>query len=135
MRDKAFYIIIFMYFASFGMLAGQYLFADPFGYQITNFEGATIKNEILGFLNVTNVNTITGDIADAQSQSNSTLDAVENSFNLGLNIGFLGLQILTGTVIFNILYIFGIPAIFIAGMVVIYAFLLVDAIIARIRGI
>ena len=135
MRDKAFYIIIFMYFASFGMLAGQYLFADPFGYQITNFEGATIKDEILGFLNVTNVNTITGDIADAQSQSNSTLDAVENSFNLGLNIGFLGLQILTGTVIFNILYIFGIPAIFIAGMVVIYAFLLVDAIIARIRGI
>jgi hypothetical protein len=135
MRDKAFYIIIFMYFASFGMLAGQYLFADPFGYQITNFEGVTIKDEIFGFLNVTNVNTITGDIADAQSQSNSTLDAVENSFNLGLNIGFLGLQILTGTVIFNILYIFGIPAIFIAGMVVIYAFLLVDAIIARIRGI
>ena len=135
MRDKAFYIIIFMYFASFGMLAGQYLFADPFGYQITNFEGATIKDEIFGFLNVTTVNTITGDIADAQSQSNSTLDAVENSFNLGLNIGFLGLQILTGTVIFNILYIFGIPAIFIAGMVVIYAFLLVDAIIARIRGI
>jgi hypothetical protein len=135
MRDKAFYIIIFMYFASFGMLAGQYLFADPFGYEITNFEGVTIKDEILGFMNVTNVNTITGDIADAQSQSNSTLDAVENSFNLGLNIGFLGVQILTGTVIFNILYIFGIPAIFIAGMVVIYAFLLVDAIIARIRGI
>lgn len=134
MRDKAFYIIIFMYFASFGMLAGQYLFADPFGYSLTNFEGVAIKNEVLGIINVTNVNTITGEIADAQSQSNSTLDAVENAFNIGLNIGFLGLQILTGTYILNILYLFGIPAIFIAGMVVIYAFLLVDAIIARIRG-
>ena len=135
MRDKAFYIIIFMYFASFGMLAGQYLFADPFGYEITNFEGVAIKNEVLSIINVTNVNQITGEIADAQSQSNSTLDAVENAFNLGLNIGFLALQILTGTYILNIMYLFGIPAIFIAGMVVIYAFLLVDAIIARIRGI
>lgn len=117
------------------LLAGQYLFADPFGREVTNFNGVTIKDEVLGFLNMSSVNEITSEVADAESLSNSTLDAVEDAFNVGIQIGFLGLQIMTGTFIFNLLYLLGIPAIVIAGMVVIYAFLLVDAIIARIRGI
>ena len=135
MIEKSLYIIIFMYISSFCLLGVQYVMADIFGLTLKNGEGIEIKSNVLAAINQNTLNQITGDIASVNSTYNSTLDAVENSFAIGISIAFDLLTLLTGTYIFNVLYLLGIPPIFIAGMIVIYAFLLGRAIIAYVRGV
>ena len=135
MIEKSLYIIIFMYISSFCLLGVQYVMADIFGLTLKNGEGVEIKSNVLAAINQNTLNQITGDIASVNSTYNSTLDAVENSFAIGISIAFDLLTLLTGTYIFNVLYLLGVPPIFIAGMIVIYAFLLGRAIIAYVRGV
>lgn len=135
MIEKSLYIIIFMYISSFCLLGVQYVMADIFGLTLKNNEGVEIKSNVLAAINQNTLNQITGDIASVNSTYNSTLDAVENSFAIGISIAFDLLTLLTGTYIFNVLYLLGVPPIFIAGMIVIYAFLLGRAIIAYVRGV
>lgn len=135
MIEKSLYIIIFMYISSFCLLGVQYVMADIFGLTLKNGEGVEIKSNVLAAINQNTLNQITGGIASVNSTYNSTLDAVENSFAIGISIAFDLLTLLTGTYIFNVLFVLGVPAIFIAGMIVVYAFLLGRAIIAYVRGV
>lgn len=135
MIEKSLYIIIFMYAASFSILGIQYVLADAFNFTLKNSEGVELKSSILDFINQDTLNQVTGEIATVNSTYNSTLDAVENSFNIGINIAFDLLTLLTGTYIFNVLWLLGVPPIFIAGMIILYALLLGRAIIAYVRGV
>lgn len=135
MIEKSLYVIIFMYAASFSILGIQYVLGDAFNFSLKNAEGVEIKSSILAFINQDTLNQVTGDIATVNSTYNSTLDAVENSFSIGINIAFDLLTLLTGTYIFNVLYLLGVPPIFIAGMIILYALLLGRAIIAYVRGV
>ena len=124
-----------MYAASFSILGIQYVLADAFNFTLKNSEGVELKSSILDFINQDTLNQVTGEIATVNSTYNSTLDAVENSFNIGINIAFDLLTLLTGTYIFNVLWLLGVPPIFIAGMIILYALLLGRAIIAYVRGV
>ena len=135
MIEKALIVIIFMYSVSFSLLAGQFVVGDIYGVTLTNYAGTPIKSAVLDFVNQDTLNTVTEAIADVNSTRNTTLDAVTQSFELGLTIGFELLTLLTGTYIFNFLYLMGVPAIMIAGMVLIYVILLGRAIIAYLRGV
>lgn len=130
-------ILLFMYAVSFSLLAGQYFIGDVLGLTLTSWDGVEIKSAILQFLDQDAINEVTSNIANINTTRNSTLDAVTQSFELGLNIGFELLTLLTGTYMFNLLYlILGADSgIFIAGLVAMYAILLGRAIIAYLRGV
>ena len=135
MIEKSLIVILFMYTVSFSLLTGQFVLGDIYGVTLTSWNGTPIKSDILSFINQDSLNDITLAIADVNSTRNNTLDAVTQSFELGLTIGFELLTLLTGTYIFNFLLLMGVPSIMIAGMVIIYVILLGRAIIAYLRGV
>ena len=137
MIEKALMILIFMYCVSFSLLAGQYYIADVLGLTLTSWQGTPIRSAILTYLHQDTLNTVTTNIANVNTTRNSTLDAVTQSFELGLNIGFELLTLLTGTYMFNLLYLLlGTDSIlFIAGLIAVYVILLGRAIIAYLRGV
>lgn len=130
-------ILIFMYCVSFSLLGGQYFIGDVLGITIKNWQGTEIRSAVLDFIKQQKINQVTKAIADVNNTRNTTLDAVTQSFELGLTIGFEILTLLTGTYIFNLLYLMiGTGSeIFIAGLVAVYAILLGRAIIAYLRGV
>lgn len=135
MIEKPLMIIIFMYAVSFSLLTGQYVLGDVFGITLVNYQGTEIRSAILDSIKQDTLNEVTSNIANVNSTRNMTLDAVAQSFDIGLRIGFELLTILTGTYLFNVLYLLGVPPIMIAGFVVIYAIMVGRAIIAYVRGV
>ena len=135
MIEKPLIIIIFMYATGFSLVGVQYIYADVLGIELRNADGVPLRSSIIDILDMDEVNSVTANIANATDAENSTLDAIENAFQLGYNVGKDLLLLLTGTYIFNILYFMGVPAIFIVPMVVIYVFMLGRTLIAYIRGV
>lgn len=130
MIEKSLIIIIFMYAASFGMLGSQYILGDVFNITMTNFEGEPIQSDLLTAINEDTLNTVTGNLA---SLNNTELESNPITGAAGLVVDILTL--LTGTYIFNMLSLIGIPDIIIAGMVIIYALMLFRTLIAYLRGV
>lgn len=134
MIEKALFIIIVMYGASFGVLVAQYIWADVVGITLTSFSGVPIKSAVLEFINTGTINSISSDIINANSTTNSTIVGIERAFTVGYKVGWDIVTLLTGTYIFNFLYMMGVPVLLIAGMVVIYVLLLARAITSYIRN-
>lgn len=129
MIEKALIIIIFMYATSFALLGGQYLLS-PFGVELTNLEGVPISSSILTIVQTDNLASVTNQlnlINGTQAEADPVTVAA------GLVVDILGL--LTGSYVFNLLFLIGVPPIFIYGMIVIYAIILFRALIAYLRGI
>ena len=135
MIEKSLFIILFMYFLSFGFLGMQYVIGDVFHITMTNFEGVPMQPALLSIVDQDALNDVTTNIANATDAENSTLDAITNAFQLGYNVGKDLVLLMTGTYIFNVLYLLGVPAIIIVGMVIIYVLLLGRTLIAYIRGV
>ena len=129
MIEKALIAIVFMYAVSFSLLGGQFVM-DSFGITMTNTNGVEIRSSLLGIVDTDNLNTVTGQLTGV----NGT-EAGEDPFGVAAVLTVELLQLMTGTYIFNILFLFGVPAIFVYGMVVLYALLLFRALIAYLRGI
>lgn len=135
MIEKPLFIIICVYLVSFSTLAGQYLVGDVLGITITNGDGVEIKSNLLVIMDIDNLNAITAEIANSQSQTNSTLAPIENAFNIGMYVAWDLLMLLTGTYIFNFLLLMGVPSIIIVGMMAVYFILVARTIIAYVRGV
>jgi len=138
MIDKPFYIIIAAYSFSFGLLGAQFM-ADSYGIVLTAPDGTVIKNALLEYINEDQINTFSSNVT---ASNNGTGDGSSSFGAWGLqpiieaaNIATFLFYLMTGTLIFNFLYLFGVPAIFIIPIVVIYFILLARAIIALIRGV
>lgn len=132
--DKFIVIMIFMYAASFSMLSVQYMLADVFGITMTAPDGTPIRNPIITMIHTDTLNTITSNIVGANSTQGNLVTGIERAFAIGFYLGLEIFQLATGTYIFNILYLFGVPPIVIAGLVVLFVIILGVEIIARIRG-
>lgn len=135
MIEKPLMILLFMYSVNFSLLAGQYVVGDVYDVTLRSTDGTEIRSSILEYLNTGTLNTVTGEIAQVNNTRNSTLDAVTDSFEIGITIAFEILTLLTGTYIFNLLYLLGVPPIFLAGLIAMYAIMLGRAIIAYVRGV
>ncbi len=131
MIEKSLYVIIFMYIASFGFLGAQYVFADIFGVQIKNFDGVPLEDEILDISDFAAFNTALVNI----TSTNFTLADTADAFIAAGEIAALLFLILTGTYIFNLLFLFGVPAIFVAGFVGVYVIFVARSMLAYIRGV
>ena len=130
MIDKPFYIIIAAYSFSFGLLGAQFM-ADSYGITLTAPDGTVIKNALLEYINEDQINTFSSNVTASNNGSSWGLEPIIQAGNIATFLFYL----LTGTLIFNFLYLFGVPAIFIIPIVVIYFILLARAIIALIRGV
>lgn len=124
-----------MYSVSFSVLAGQFIIGDVFGVTLRNYNGDEIRSTLLEVIKTDTINSVTLEIANANNTRDDTLSALENAYQVGIKVGFDLVTLLTGTYIFNLLWLLGVPPIIIAGMVVIYALLMGRALIAYIRGV
>ena len=130
MKHKAIIIILFMYSLSFSMLSVQYMYADVLGTDIKNFEGVVMKSEVLEYVDTGAINTATSNIVGTNSTS-----VVNNPVSAAAGIAWEIIQLMSGTYIFNLLVLFGIPEIMVAGMTILYVILLAFTIVSYIRGI
>ena len=112
------------------MLGAQFL-ADSYGIVLTAPDGTIIKNALLEYIQTDTLNTFATNVTASNNGSSWGLEPIIQAGNIATFIFYL----LTGTYIFNILYLFGVPGIFIVPIVIIYFVLLGRAIIALIRGI
>jgi len=135
--EKALIIIIVMYAISFSALGWQFLMGNIFvGYEIKAYDGTVIRSAVLDWINETYLNTVSTNIITANFTQNTTAyDRVIDSTIAAAYVGWELVQLMTGTYIFNLLFVLGVPPIFIAGMVILYVFLLGRTIIGYIRGI
>ena len=130
MIEKPLIIMITMYALSFGLLSMQFMVGDVLGMDITSGDGTSIRPQILTDTNVAQLNNSTSTIV-GQSQNTVT----NNPILAAATIAWELFMLLTGTYIFSLLSLFGVPSIFIAGMVILYVLMLSRSIIGYLRGI
>jgi hypothetical protein len=132
MIDKTLFIIICMYTFSFSLLGAQYM-ADAYGVTITAPDGTPIRATLLDVTDTTTVNTLTTNATCVTPDCNT--EFILEPIIVGAKLAWNFFQILTGTLIFNILFLFGVPEIFIGGIAIVYSFLMINTVIAKIRGV
>lgn len=130
MIEKALIVIIFMYSVSFSLVGVQFLFGDILGREITTFQGVAIANSTLQITNQTSLNTITSNVTSTDPGT-----ITSDPITAAAQIAYQMFLILTGTYVFNLLGLVGVPQPFIVGMVFIYVILMVRAIIGYLRGV
>ena len=112
------------------MLSVQYMYADVLGTDIKNFEGVVMKSEVLEYVDTGAINTATSNIVGTNSTT-----VVNNPVTAAAGIAWEIIQLMSGTYIFGVLVLFGVPSIIVAGMTILYVILLAFTIVSYIRGI
>lgn len=136
MIEKALVIIIFMYAVSFSVYGAQYVLGDVFGVTLVSYQGTVLKPYITTFLNEDQINTVTSNIVTSNYTANSTaFDKIETFSVAAAYVAWELVSLLSGTYIFNFIYLMGVPQIFVVPVVVLYLILLARAIIGYIRGV
>ena len=130
MIEKPLVIILTMYALSFGLLSMQFMVGDVLDMEITTIDGTPIGPQILTYTDMVQLNNSTSTIV-GQSETTVTTDPILAAATIAWELFML----LTGTYIFSLLAMFGVPPIFIAGMVIIYVLMLSRTIIGYLRGI
>jgi hypothetical protein len=92
--------------------------------------GQPIKSNLLSIVNINSINT-----SEQNITSTSRASVVNNPITAAAGIAWELILLISGTYVFNILYLLGVPAIFIAGLVALYFMLLARSILGYIRGI
>lgn len=130
--DKSLMVIIFMYSVGFMLFAGQYLVGDVFGLQITSFDGKTpIKSNLLNILQTGKLQTFENTLnVTASNQGNYVANVILSAGTVAFEVALLG----TGTYVFYMLGLFGIPVVVIAPLVTLYIILLARTLLSYIRG-
>ena len=105
--------------------------ADSYGITLTAPDGTVIKNALLEYINEDEINQFSQNVTASNNGTSWGLEPILQAGNIATFLFYL----LTGTYIFNILFLFGVPGIFIVPIVIIYFVLLGRAIIALIRGV
>ena len=144
MIEKALIIVLSCYIASFSMFGVQYTIGDIIGVDLVALDpvtGSFTSTKMTDLLNEeTTENTNYNSFSDLSNGTNQIITLDENAVTTNpigeaARVALLLFQIITGTYIFTILTYFGVPAIFVAGITMIYVILLARTIIAYLRGI
>ena len=126
------------------MFGVQYTIGDIIGVDLVALDpvtGSFTSTKMTDLLNEeTTENTNYNSFSDLSNGTNQIITLDENAVTTNpigeaARVALLLFQIITGTYIFTILTYFGVPAIFVAGITMIYVILLARTIIAYLRGI
>ena len=145
--ESAIKIMLFMWAVSFSVLGGQYIVGDVINVDLqntwTDFNGdgvvdssdhIALKPHLLSIIDVDTINTTAENIVTADFKSNSTYyDKVETGTTALFFVTWEIITLLSGTYIFNLLYLMGVPVMFIAFFVIMYVALLGRAVISYLR--
>lgn len=124
-----------MYALSFSLLIGQYIFADVLGMSMYSpTTGIELQPAVLQFINTGTLNTIAVDVVNVNSTTPNTFTGIERAFQLGMTIGLELFQLMTGTYIFSLVQVLGIPNIVTLPFVTLYVFLLIRAAMSYFRN-
>lgn len=138
MIEKALIVIIAMYALSLAVIGTQYE-ANRVGVTITNLDGVPIQSYVIGFLNQETFNQVTINVVEGNysdsGQNTTYYDKIETFTTGAAFVAWELVTLLSGTYIFNFLYLLGVPYYFVAGFVMIYLILLARAVIGYVRGI
>tara|TARA_B100001750_G_scaffold247405_1_gene273048 strand:- start:1688 stop:2080 length:393 start_codon:yes stop_codon:yes gene_type:complete len=130
MIEKALIIIIFMYALNFSMLGIQFMYADVVGHEMVNHEGVPITSNIQNYINISQLNTTSTNVTGMTSSA-----VISNPLTAAAEIAWELFLLLTGTYIFSVIHLLGVPSIIVAGMVILYIIMLSRTIIGYLRGI
>lgn len=122
--------MIFMYSISFSILGAQFIVGDIMGVEMTDINGDPLKSSILTTIQVDQLNTSAQNVIGTNQTS-----IVSDPITAAAGIAWELILLMTGTYVFQIAYLLGIPSILVAGMVLLYIILLMRTIIAYLRGI
>ncbi len=144
MLDKALYIMIFMWIASFTLLGVQYMVGDIMGQEMTiqctdsilmdceSVKGTPIKPYILNWANEANINEIT------QRASEGDYTGIDKFIQFAIAAAFVAwdlIALVSGVYLFTMLYFIGMPSIMVIGLGIVYLIFLLRSIFGWIRGI
>lgn len=129
MIEKALIIVIFMYATSFSLLGGQYVM-DSLNIEMVNYEGTPIRSNLLAIVDTDTLSSVTNNLNTINGTATES-DPISTAAGLVVDV----LELMTGTYIFNLLFLFGVPPIFVYGLITLYAILLFRALIAYLRGV
>jgi hypothetical protein len=146
MLESALKIMMFMWSVSFSVFGGQYVIADVIGITLinswTDFDGDGIVDNIelkpylLSIIDEETINETTENIVTGNFTGNSTYyDPVETFTTAAAFVAWELVTLLSGTYIFNLMFLMGVPPLFIAFFVILFLALLSRAIIGYVRGI
>ena len=128
--------MLLMWAVSFSIFGFQLVVADAIGMELTNYEGEPIRSHLATLLNQDQFNTITHNIVEADFKENTTrYDKVETYPIAAAFVAWELVQLLSGTYVFSMLALLGVPAIFVTILVILYFALLARAIVGYVRGI
>ena len=148
MIEAALKIMLFMWCTSFSILGGQYVVGDVIGIELKNTwtdfsdppdgipDETSLKPHLLSIIDEDTINETTENIVTANFTDNSTYyDQVETFTTSAAFVAWELVTLLSGTYIFNFLYLMGIPIYFVTILVIVYLAILARAIIGYVRGI
>ena len=125
-----------MYAASLSIIGVQTVIANVYDIELTNLEGVPITSSIVGFLSEETFNQRTINIVNANFSTNTTFYNRVETFTTGAAFAAWELvQLLSGTYIFNFLYLMGMPLVFVIAFLMLYLLLLARAVLGYVRGI
>lgn len=137
MIDKALIIIIAFYAIGISLVGIEYSLGQVYHVEMVSpINGEPINSAIVGYMQEGELNTRTQNIVSANFTGNSTFyDKVETFTTGAAYVAWELVALMTGTYIFYIMLLFGIPAWFVTGLITLYILLLARAIIGYVRGI
>ena len=125
-----------MYAASISIIGVQITIANVYDIELTNLNGVSISSSIVGFLQQGTFNQKAVNIVQANFTGNTTYyDRVETFLTGTAFVAWELVQLLSGTYIFNFLYLMGMPLVFVTGFLMLYLLLLARAVIGYVRGV
>jgi hypothetical protein len=144
--DKALIIVFTFYALGFMMVGMEYSVSQVYHVQMVSpfAERDPITNEpipmpssaIVGYLQNAQFNESTGEIVTANFTSNSTFYNKVETFTTGAAyVAWELIGLMTGTYIFNMMLLMGVPVWFVTAFIALYILLLARAIIGYVRGI
>lgn len=131
MIDNALRIMLFMWITSGVLLGVQYIFADQYGYDLTTPDGEPMKSHLLQMIDEDRFNEATRNIS---AGSNGTWNRVEEFDISAAYVMWELVRLLTGSYVYNILLLFGVPPVFVTVFVLAHWALLARAIVGYLLG-
>lgn len=98
-----------------------------------SIKGLPIKSKLIGYIDYANINGILSN--SLAGTDGGTIDRIFQSVQAAAYVGWNVIGLLSGTTIFSMLYLLGVPTIIVTGIALVYAIFLVRAIVGYIRGV
>lgn len=117
------------------MLGVQFIVADVFHRQMTDFNGIPIKNVLITGVGQTTLNTIETNATCTTSTCHNNATNPITYLVFAAQYAWMIFMLISGLYIFQFLFQLGVPLIFMFGFIAIYLFLLVRSMMGWIRGI